>query len=536
MTSDTSAFAVSQHESSYSDIFPVRELFRGLWLGIVITPVVYWAYAAGVLPIFHEADCGIHYRWADGKVTVYCLKLAWEQTASDAPGTVIITPLSPVTVTVMLFLFYVWSVLSLRMSRGFGIGLLAVMSPITLVLGGFGVLVSLGFWKELWKLNVGTAYGNIGLVVMVGVMFYYFILILKGGYRYVVSDNFTRMLVADLYKKRVFSIASLSRSLGLPFSMEHLRHRRAKILTYLVISNLLYVVFSLYLLAIPYSLGVVIGALPSPAISEVLFILLHNVGVASVCVAGGAWTRNSARRAARLSILELRKLDARVPILFLRAFRDDQVSLAPPRLSLLGYLYDLGRADPKVDVLLLEEGTEYGPVIALGHPSDPVPPYGAARGYFDNQSWQEAVARLAQVSSAIIICLDDTDGIWWEVDHIVANNMMEKTLFLIHPRNFGLAENNNLLLKVTQRVGLSDDLKEKLGSYLTHPKSPQGRVIGFFIDQHHSLRIARSVTFSRFAFRMILRWFMRTKLEARMETGRSSQVPANHAGRVERDF
>ena len=109
-------------------------------------------------------------------------------------------------------------------------------------------------------------------------------------------------------------------------------------------------------------------------------VIFIGVILAAVAVlAGGALTKNLGRRAARTSVLELQKLDKRAPILFLRAFRDDQVRLAPPKLSLLGYCFDLGNRESNLDVLLLEEGTDFGPVMALGNQNDPLPPYGAAR-------------------------------------------------------------------------------------------------------------------------------------------------------------
>ena len=253
-----------------------------------------------------------------------------------------------------------------------------------------------------------------------------------------------------------------------------------------------------------------------------LFIVFAIAGV--VCFAGGALTKNAGRRAARTSVLELYKLDKRAPILFLRAFGDDQVRLAPPKLSFLGYCYDLGQRESNLDALVLEEGTDYGPVVALGNPKDPMPPYGAARGYFHDEDWQSAVARLAEASSAIIICLDDTEGVWWEVDHIAANNMLqEKTLFLIHPRYSAITENQNILHKVAQRLALSDDFAQA--------RSPQESVIGFFIDGNHSLKVAYSNTFSRVAFLMIMRWFVRTRFTARVVnkitvTGPRIAIPA----------
>ena len=61
----------------------------------------------------------------------------------------------------------------------------------------------------------------------------------------------------------------------------------------------------------------------------------------------------------------------------------------------------LGQQSTPLDQVLLEEGTQYGPVVALGNPRDRFPPYGAARGYFDNKDWQQAVTNLARDANSL---------------------------------------------------------------------------------------------------------------------------------------
>src|SRR5262249_4034262 len=160
------------------------------------------------------------------------------------------------------------------------------------------------------------------------------------------------------------SLSTLSSSLGLPFSIEHIRRQRSKILMYFIISNILYAGFTTtILIASPILFGIAIvfiGAGQAQVGTIGAIIVVGSVVIAVVCLAGGALMRNVARRAARISILQLQKFDARPPLLFLRAFRDDQVYLAPPRHSLLGYCYDLGRRESNLDVLVLEEGTDSG--------------------------------------------------------------------------------------------------------------------------------------------------------------------------------
>src|SRR5262249_55699350 len=148
---------------------------------------------------------------------------------------------------------------------------------------------------------------------------------------------------------------------------------------------------------------------------------------------------------------ELQRSDSRAPILFLRAFADDQIVLAKPWLPFLGRVLERGRPTTYLDHLITEEGSIYGPVVALGNPHDAFPPYGAARGYFEGATWQQAVAKLAADSSAIVICLDDTDGVWWEVEHLVAERHLDKTLFLLHPK-YSRPQARDALLGLLERL------------------------------------------------------------------------------------
>src|SRR5262249_34576646 len=156
-------------------------------------------------------------------------------------------------------------------------------------------------------------------------------------------------------------------------------------------------------------------------------------GLPAVFFGTGWLVQSGLRRLARLSLERLQRADTRSPVLFLRAFRDDQVALSRSTLGMYGSLFELGRRLKSLDAILLEEGTPYGPVVGLGNPQDKHPPYGAARAYLDNMTWKESVADLAGNSAAIVICVDDTESIWWEAQHLAEMGYLKKTLFFFHP-------------------------------------------------------------------------------------------------------
>jgi hypothetical protein len=172
----------------------------------------------------------------------------------------------------------------------------------------------------------------------------------------------------------------------------------------------------------------------------------------------------------------------------------------------------MGQRANSLDQLLLAEATSCGPVVGLGSPTDKRAPYGAARGYFTDATWQEAVGSLANNSVFTVICIDDTAGVWWEVEHLVLRQHLSKTLFLIHPRYAGVSENAHILKRISQVLDEGPDAD----SLQTRPQAPRrskaSKVIGFFRDRDGGICVLRSSTFSRFAFLMALRVFFRERL------------------------
>jgi hypothetical protein len=87
--------------------------------------------------------------------------------------------------------------------------------------------------------------------------------------------------------------------------------------------------------------------------------------------------------------------------------------------------------------------------VAIGQPGEPVPPYGASRGYFADGDWKGIVAKLADDSRCIVICLDQTEGVLWELDHILAHGHGPKTLFLMNPGTREVEKNKALVQALT---------------------------------------------------------------------------------------
>lgn len=216
-----------------------------------------------------------------------------------------------------------------------------------------------------------------------------------------------------------------------------------------------------------------------------------------------------AQRRIRFSVQELLQTDMRPPILFLRPFRDDQVELPKADAGLGARWSGWLDAFRNLDRLLLNEATPYGPVVAIGNPNDQFPPYGAARGYFDNKTWKQAVADLAQQSMAIVMCIDDYEGVWWEVENVVAR-YPEKTLVLISPSYCEQPSNSQIVAKLVQHLS-SAVTGSSIVSAVAKVQDAEPAIIGTYQDRSGAQLLSRSRSFSEVAFLIQVRAFLRGK-------------------------
>jgi hypothetical protein len=200
-----------------------------------------------------------------------------------------------------------------------------------------------------------------------------------------------------------------------------------------------------------------------------------------------------------LSVKDLQSTDRRAPIVFLRSFRDDQVQLRPSVLDPLGRILSFGEQSSTLDEILVNEGTAIGPVVALGNPVDQVQPFGAARSYESDENWRRTVIRLCDASRFIVLCLDNTPGVEWEINEIFIRGYSAKTLFILNPGIFRTKEG------VGQASGLMSLLARtwKSERYV----GEEDRVLGFFVDNNGKLLAAEATAATNYTYTAILRWY-----------------------------
>ncbi|WP_316227177.1 MULTISPECIES: hypothetical protein [unclassified Bradyrhizobium] len=128
----------------------------------------------------------------------------------------------------------------------------------------------------------------------------------------------------------------------------------------------------------------------------------------------------------------LRREDKRSPILLIRSFKDEDVSIQRS-LEFSALFGNFVYVPKRLDELLEQSLRSYGPVIAIGRPKEALPSLGAAREYASDADWMSLVeARLREVQLVVAI-LGDTDGFVWEMSAILRLSLRQKLILVVPP-------------------------------------------------------------------------------------------------------
>jgi hypothetical protein len=233
-----------------------------------------------------------------------------------------------------------------------------------------------------------------------------------------------------------------------------------------------------------------------------VFVTIFGFFAGSLTLA--AVMRYIARRFSRISLERLISKDARALILFLRSFRDDQVRLIKPRQAFFRRMVSVGEPRPTLDHVLLEEGTSCGPVVALGAPGS-TPPFGAARKYVTHDEWRDTVVELCRKAGAVVIVVDETDGVRWEVQHLIGANSRTGNLFLVPPRLTRPDELYKVLFHLFSIEGRAPRWVEELGRFL---ESEVAHCVGWFWRTEGEVQVMSTNRVSSLSYRIAVRRFL----------------------------
>jgi len=153
------------------------------------------------------------------------------------------------------------------------------------------------------------------------------------------------------------------------------------------------------------------------------------------------------RARASREIGDVLKSDARPPVLFVRAFKDEArpFDFLPPRKvrsnwSLPNPLPDHGNLS--LDLYIADAVERMiGPFIALGNPDDFFAPVGAARAYLDSAGWREEFKALVPRCRAVLVLPGNTRELDWELGYLLNTGNAGKLFFLFGAWVYGFPVN-----------------------------------------------------------------------------------------------
>jgi hypothetical protein len=161
-------------------------------------------------------------------------------------------------------------------------------------------------------------------------------------------------------------------------------------------------------------------------------------------VSAGLWYALYARsrRCLALSAQDVLAHDSRLPVVYLRSFKDDgkNVKTWKDRLPLWRVLHPiklwgafLNAFDTRTEEEVLAEVLrQIGPVVGIGRPGEKLPQLGAARVYVDNDRWQQTVHDFLSQAGLVVLRLGKTPGFFWEVEQS-AGKLHPARLILLVP-------------------------------------------------------------------------------------------------------
>jgi signal peptidase II len=173
---------------------------------------------------------------------------------------------------------------------------------------------------------------------------------------------------------------------------------------------------------------------PSPTLSTLSTVAPWPATLLGLFLAARVWYHG--RRLGQATAAELRALDPRPPILFLRAFRRDEQTIAargafwlwvPIGRSLVAY------APVTFEDALIECLMWSGPPVALGRPGESMAPAGAARTYVPDARWRDEVLALAAAAQLVVLVADDTPAVRWEIEQVRAGPGLSRLVIVLPP-------------------------------------------------------------------------------------------------------
>jgi hypothetical protein len=152
----------------------------------------------------------------------------------------------------------------------------------------------------------------------------------------------------------------------------------------------------------------------------------HLIGPALWGAVGGLCLVIARRLRARLDLARQAD-DERAPVVYLRSFDVDR-RLSRRPLAIGRVL--ASRTEEEQLVVALRES---GPVVALGRPGERLPRLGAQRVYVEDAEWRQQILSWFARAALVVIHIPakPTEGLTWEVEHVLGSVALDRLVFLV---------------------------------------------------------------------------------------------------------
>jgi hypothetical protein len=313
-------------------------------------------------------------------------------------------------------------------------------------------------------------------------------------------------------------VENLFRQLGMPAFLAFLPWGRRSVAGYYFVVAIVDSLFFILLLIPASALQRLLDSDPdhSPirllAAAAVLILMLRSLRVGTIAIL------NARARATQL-YQAVREWDERRPIVYLRPFQTDEGALPSAKGSLL-LRAPAGLGRPRTfDEVLLETMSQWGPVLAIGDPRQPIPPLGAARIFTEGagKEWQVVVRALLEAASIVVISPDQSKGISWELEQVREPHIQRKTLYLANP--------------MCEQVVVHELFSEVIGAEIATTNGK--RAIAAYRNREQAWEVLRSSEIAWQTVSVALSCASRAMLgEGSVETARAARGIRRNSGRV----
>ena len=155
-----------------------------------------------------------------------------------------------------------------------------------------------------------------------------------------------------------------------------------------------------------------------------LTVAVVSLLVAAFCLVTGAALLRQGRRFSAPRAADVLADDHRPPVLYLRSFRDDTAGARSTPAG-NGLPASLATEEEQIERAL----RAFGPVVAVGSPTEYLPPPGVARFYPAN--WRASVLHLMAQAQLVVLRIGASEGLWWEIEQVAARVDPKQVILLI---------------------------------------------------------------------------------------------------------